>query len=197
MIGRLLARVERAAGPVRLEPMHRRHLRDVLAIERRVYPKPWTERIFADEIEMMHRGQRWYLVARAGRDVVGGHHPGPESRQEVAVDPGPGEPLVVDEVLVVADRTAEPEQVGKVLGGLEGEPEPGIGTAGGSLAVEALGDLEAGSLGHRTVEEPGREEFDLHPPRRKGRSQTAVVRGREGRGIDHLDAHEADYRLLA
>lgn len=71
MIGRLLARVERAAGPVRLEPMHRRHLRDVLAIERRVYPKPWTERIFADEIEMMHRGQRWYLVARAGRVAVG------------------------------------------------------------------------------------------------------------------------------
>ena len=28
-------------------------------------------KIFADELEMMHRGQRWYLVARAGRGVVG------------------------------------------------------------------------------------------------------------------------------
>jgi ribosomal-protein-alanine N-acetyltransferase len=71
VIGRLLARAERSTGSVRLEPMHRRHLRDVLAIERGVYPKPWTERIFTDEIEMMHRGQRWYLVARVGRDVVG------------------------------------------------------------------------------------------------------------------------------
>lgn len=71
MIGRLLARGDRVAGPPRLEPMHRRHLRDVLAIERRVHPKPWTERIFTDELEMMHRGQRWYLVARRGRGVVG------------------------------------------------------------------------------------------------------------------------------
>lgn len=71
MIGRLLARADGAAAPLRLAPMQRRHLRDVLAIERRVHPKPWTERIFADELEMMHRGQRWYLVARAGRGVVG------------------------------------------------------------------------------------------------------------------------------
>jgi ribosomal-protein-alanine N-acetyltransferase len=71
VIGRLLARTDRAAGSLRLSPMQRRHLREVLDIERRVYPKPWTERIFADEIEMMHRGQRWYMVARSGRGVVG------------------------------------------------------------------------------------------------------------------------------
>lgn len=71
MIGRLLPRSDRQDGSVRLAQMQRRHLRDVLDIERRVHPKPWTERIFLDELEMARRGERWYLVARAGRDVVG------------------------------------------------------------------------------------------------------------------------------
>lgn len=71
MIGRLLSRSDRRDGTLRLASMQRRHLRDVLAIERRVHPKPWTERIFADELDMAVRGERWYLVARSGRDLVG------------------------------------------------------------------------------------------------------------------------------
>lgn len=54
-----------------LVKMERRHLRDVLEIENAVYPKPWTQRVFADEIDLMHRGERLYLVGRIGREVAG------------------------------------------------------------------------------------------------------------------------------
>ena len=71
MIGRLRSRADRPIGQIRLETMHRRHLREVLIIERRVHPKPWTERIFLDELDLAGRGERWYLVARASRVLVG------------------------------------------------------------------------------------------------------------------------------
>ncbi len=48
--------------------MRRRHLRSVLAIEVQVYPRPWSSRLFEDELE---RGGRAYLVARVGPTVVG------------------------------------------------------------------------------------------------------------------------------
>ena len=35
------------------------------------YPKPWTIGVFQSEIEMMRRGERYYLVARDGSEVVG------------------------------------------------------------------------------------------------------------------------------
>lgn len=46
-----------------IEPMRQRHLRGVLAIERRVYPQPWTAGLFADELR--RRDTRRYLVALA------------------------------------------------------------------------------------------------------------------------------------
>lgn len=69
----------RALTDVTVVPMRRRHLRSVLAIEREVYPRPWSPALFAAELE---RGEsRRYFVALTrrglagrlplGRDVVG------------------------------------------------------------------------------------------------------------------------------
>lgn len=49
--------------------MRRRHLRGVMAIERRVYPRPWSPNLFLNE--MMETTNRCYLVARSDRLVVG------------------------------------------------------------------------------------------------------------------------------
>lgn len=56
------------APTVTISPMRRRHLRAVLAIEGEVYPRPWSARLFEDELD---RSNRAYLVARVGRVVVG------------------------------------------------------------------------------------------------------------------------------
>jgi ribosomal-protein-alanine N-acetyltransferase len=61
-----------SANPVLvITRMERRDLREVMPIENAVYPKPWTDRVFADEIEMMRRNHRLYLVGRVGRTLVG------------------------------------------------------------------------------------------------------------------------------
>ena len=49
--------------------MRRRHLKGVLAIERQVYPRPWSPNLFLAEIA--EPKNRCYLVARLGREVVG------------------------------------------------------------------------------------------------------------------------------
>jgi ribosomal-protein-alanine N-acetyltransferase len=49
--------------------MRRRHLKGVLAIERQVYPRPWSPSLFISE--MSEQRNRVYLVARADREVVG------------------------------------------------------------------------------------------------------------------------------
>lgn len=49
--------------------MRRRHLRGVMAIERRVYTRPWSPGLFA--AEMADSANRCYLVARLGGEVVG------------------------------------------------------------------------------------------------------------------------------
>lgn len=53
---------------VTVSPMRRRHLRAVLGIEAQVYPRPWSARLFEDELT---RGGRHYVVARVGPTVVG------------------------------------------------------------------------------------------------------------------------------
>jgi [ribosomal protein S18]-alanine N-acetyltransferase len=57
--------------PVELEVqrMRRRHLKGVMAIERQVYPRPWSPNLFLSEMSDMRN--RTYLVARMGKDVVG------------------------------------------------------------------------------------------------------------------------------
>ncbi|MGQ0670462.1 MAG: ribosomal protein S18-alanine N-acetyltransferase [Actinomycetota bacterium] len=49
--------------------MRRRHLRGVMAIERLVYPRPWSPNLFLSE--MTESSNRCYLVARRGGGVVG------------------------------------------------------------------------------------------------------------------------------
>lgn len=55
-----------------IEPMRRRHLRRILEIENRVYPRPWTHRTFVSEIEQARGGARHYVVAFVG-DVLAGY----------------------------------------------------------------------------------------------------------------------------
>lgn len=49
--------------------MRRRHLRGIMAIERQVYPRPWSPTLFLSE--MNAGGGRAYLVALLDRQVVG------------------------------------------------------------------------------------------------------------------------------
>ena len=57
--------------PARLEiiRMRRRHLRGIMAIERQVYPRPWSTSLFLSE--MSDERTRVYLVARIDREIVG------------------------------------------------------------------------------------------------------------------------------
>ena len=48
--------------------MRRRHLRGIMAIERRVYTRPWSAALFV--AEMADTANRCYLVARLGGEVV-------------------------------------------------------------------------------------------------------------------------------
>jgi [ribosomal protein S18]-alanine N-acetyltransferase len=48
--------------------MHRRDMKTVLDIEKRVFPEPWSSTIFASELALRHG--RSYRVAKIGRRVV-------------------------------------------------------------------------------------------------------------------------------
>src|SRR5436190_18921762 len=52
-----------------IAPMKRGHLKGVMAIERQVYPRPWSPSLFVSE--MSETNNRPYVVAKLGRDVVG------------------------------------------------------------------------------------------------------------------------------
>lgn len=54
---------------VDIAAMHRRDLRSVLDIEKRVFPEPWSSTIFSSELALRHG--RSYRVARIGRRIVG------------------------------------------------------------------------------------------------------------------------------
>lgn len=54
---------------IELTRMRRRHLRKVLAIESRVYPRPWSPSLFLSELAQ--KSTRTYLVARHEGEVIG------------------------------------------------------------------------------------------------------------------------------
>jgi [ribosomal protein S18]-alanine N-acetyltransferase len=54
---------------VEITRMRRRHLKGVMAIERQVYPRPWSPNLFLSEMNEFQN--RTYLVARMSKDVVG------------------------------------------------------------------------------------------------------------------------------
>lgn len=55
---------------VTMSPMKRRHLRQILKIEKQVYPRPWAPSVFTNEIGAPS-SQRQYIVARVDGRVVG------------------------------------------------------------------------------------------------------------------------------
>jgi [ribosomal protein S18]-alanine N-acetyltransferase len=59
------------AAPVEIEiaKMRRRHLRKVLSIEARVYPRPWSASLFLSELAQ--RTTRSYIVAKSEGEVIG------------------------------------------------------------------------------------------------------------------------------
>jgi [ribosomal protein S18]-alanine N-acetyltransferase len=54
---------------VELTRMRRRHLRSILKIEARVYPRPWSGSLFLSE--MAQKTTRSYIVAKLNGEVVG------------------------------------------------------------------------------------------------------------------------------
>ena len=54
---------------IEIARMRRRHLRRVLAIESRVYPRPWSASLFLSELSQ--RTTRTYVVAKHHGEVVG------------------------------------------------------------------------------------------------------------------------------
>jgi ribosomal-protein-alanine N-acetyltransferase len=54
-----------------IEPMRVRHVGQIMAIERDAYPRPWSAKVFHDELREARDGRRHYLVARRGRTVLG------------------------------------------------------------------------------------------------------------------------------
>lgn len=59
----------RATKELRLGAMRRRDLHEVMAVERRVFPEPWSHAVFASELAL--RTGRRYRTARVGRRLVG------------------------------------------------------------------------------------------------------------------------------
>ncbi|MDO8390220.1 MAG: ribosomal protein S18-alanine N-acetyltransferase [Actinomycetota bacterium] len=56
---------------ITIEPMRRKHLAAIMPIEQASYPRPWTPGVFASEMDLARGGERHYLVARDGNEVVG------------------------------------------------------------------------------------------------------------------------------
>ena len=56
---------------IRLEPMKRKHVRDVLAIEREVYIRPWSAALFFSELGQ--KKTRHYIVAAGPDDEIFGY----------------------------------------------------------------------------------------------------------------------------
>ena len=73
VLSRLLSRSDGPGpGPVTIEPMQRRHLREVMPIEEGAYPKPWSRSVFETELHQVGSGSRYYVVARdRARALVG------------------------------------------------------------------------------------------------------------------------------
>jgi ribosomal-protein-alanine N-acetyltransferase len=69
VLSRLLGRPDQAE--LTIEPLRRRHLALLMPIEEASYPRPWTMNVFNGELEMMRRGERTYVAALRGRELVG------------------------------------------------------------------------------------------------------------------------------
>ncbi len=59
------------SSAITLEPIRKRDLREIVRIESATYAKPWSRKVFEDELVQVACGSRHYLVARVGRRIVG------------------------------------------------------------------------------------------------------------------------------
>lgn len=68
VLSRLLTRPDGGStAAIRIEPMRRRDLREVMPIELDAYPTPWTRVVFEGELRQVANGSRYYVVARRRR----------------------------------------------------------------------------------------------------------------------------------
>jgi len=64
--------LERAVTrPTMIEPLRIKHVSQIMEIERDAYPRPWTAKVFHDELREARTGRRYYVVARRGRSIIG------------------------------------------------------------------------------------------------------------------------------
>lgn len=72
-LGGVVSRRVNSRIPVGLviEPMRRRHVREIMAIETQVYPKPWSPGVFSREIDQVRAGTRYYVVGRLDGELIG------------------------------------------------------------------------------------------------------------------------------
>lgn len=104
-----LTAVEPADLHVRISPLRRRHLRQLMRIEQQVYPRPWSLGVFYGELA--HRdGSRCYVVARVGSTVVGYggmlYTDSDAHVTNIAVDPGWHRAKIGTRVLLTLARQA-------------------------------------------------------------------------------------------
>jgi ribosomal-protein-alanine N-acetyltransferase len=64
VLSRFLTRSDGDPSAVTIEPMQRRHLREVMPIEQSAYPKPWSRAVFESELQQVASGNRHYVIAR-------------------------------------------------------------------------------------------------------------------------------------
>jgi ribosomal-protein-alanine N-acetyltransferase len=67
---RVFTGIDPADLHVKIGPLKRRHLRQVMRIEQQVYPRPWSLGVFYGELGYRD-GSRCYVAARVGSMVVG------------------------------------------------------------------------------------------------------------------------------
>lgn len=70
IVSRLLSPSTDAEPSFTVVPMRRRHVKSILTIEERIYPKPWTAGVFNSEIDLARRGERHYVVGLRDSEVV-------------------------------------------------------------------------------------------------------------------------------
>jgi ribosomal-protein-alanine N-acetyltransferase len=80
---------DRSLPSIEMTRMRRRHLRSILKIEARVYPRPWSGSLFLSELAQ--KATRSYMVAKLDGEVIGYAgmmFTGPEAHvTNIAVDP--------------------------------------------------------------------------------------------------------------
>lgn len=98
VIPRLLGRPEEVGGELVVEPMRRRHLRQVMPLEAAAYPTSWSRTVFESELDQVRDGSRHYVVARIRREIVG------YAGVWVVPDPGGDQAHVTNVVVAPARR---------------------------------------------------------------------------------------------